>query len=76
MPRILWAKAYEWSDGCSYWLPGDYDPATESAAALQPFPKTAPNLHICGESFSMNQAWMEGSLEHAAALLALIKSQR
>jgi len=76
MPRILWAKAYEWSDGCSYWLPGDYDPATESAAALQPFPETAPNLHICGESFSMNQAWMEGALEHAAALLALIKSQR
>jgi monoamine oxidase len=73
MPVILWAAAYEWPHGCTYWLPGTYDPAVESAAALQPFPKTQPHLHLCNESFSLRQAWIEGSLEHAAALLSLIK---
>lgn len=73
MPVILWATAYEWSHGCTYWLPGTYDPVAESAAALQPFPKTQPHLHLCNESFSLRQAWIEGSLEHATALLSLIK---
>jgi len=72
VPPILWAHAYEWSHGCTYWLPGNYDPVAESKAALQPFPKEAPRLHLCNESFSLRQAWMEGSLEHAAALLAHI----
>ena len=71
MPLMLWAKAYEWTYGCSYWLPGTYDPAVESQAALQPFPR----IHLCNESFSMKQVWMEGSLDHAAALLDLLKLQ-
>lgn len=73
MPLILWAKAYEWTYGCSYWLPGNYDPVAESKAALQPFPRR--RLHLCNESFSLHQAWMEGSLDHAAALLDLLKRQ-
>ena len=72
LPVIVWAAAYEWAHGCTYWLPGAYDPAEESAAALQPFPKTQPHLHLCNESFSLRQAWIEGALEHAAALLAHI----
>lgn len=73
MPVIIWAAAYEWPHGCTYWLPGAYDPAAASAAALQPFPKTQPHLHLCNESYSLRQAWIEGALEHAAALLSLIK---
>ena len=73
MPTILWAKAYEWTYGCSYWLPGTYDPVAESNKALQPFSKR--RLHLCNESFSLHQAWMEGSLDHAAALLDLLKKQ-
>ena len=73
MPVMLWAKNYEWTYGCSYWLPGNYDPAAESTAALQPFSRR--RLHLCNESFSMKQVWMEGSLEHAAALLDLLKKQ-
>jgi len=76
MPLMLWAKAYEWTHGCSYWLPGNYDPVAESIKALQPFPRTQPNLYICNESFSLHQAWMEGSLDHAASLLELIKKQK
>ena len=63
-----WAHAYEWSDGCSYWLPGSYNPVTEGTSALQPFPTTSPHLHLVGESFSQRQAWMEGALEHAQEL--------
>jgi hypothetical protein len=68
IPQILWVHAYEWTHGCTYWLPGDYDPVAASKEALQPFPKTAPHLHLCGESYSLRQAWVEGALDHAAAL--------
>jgi glycine/D-amino acid oxidase-like deaminating enzyme len=71
-PTILWASAYEWAHGCTYWLPGSYDPAVESKKALQPFPGEA--IHLCNESFSLRQAWIEGSLDHAAALDALIQA--
>jgi protoporphyrinogen oxidase len=68
VPAILWARPYEWSDGCSYWLPGSYDPVAASREALQPLPEW-PHLHLTGESFSLRQAWIEGALEHAASLL-------
>jgi protoporphyrinogen oxidase len=68
VPRIVWARAYEWSDGCSYWLPGSYDVVAASAKALQPLPDM-PDLHLVGESFCLRQAWIEGALEHAADLL-------
>ena len=69
VPKIEWAIAYEWSEGCSYWTPGSYDPAAASNAALE----VAPGLHLVGESFSLRQAWMEGALEHAASLWELIR---
>ena len=68
---ILWATAYEWSDGCTYWLPGNYDPEEESKKALKPFPGL--EIYCTNESFSMDQAWMEGALDHTAALFKLMK---
>jgi hypothetical protein len=61
-------KVYGWSEGCTYWLPGEYDPAGVSRQALMPF----PDVYVCGESFSMRQAWIEGSLEHAGQLWKLL----
>jgi monoamine oxidase len=69
IPEPLFFKAHAWYEGCTYWLPGSYNPETVSKEALQPFPKTMPDLHCCGESFSLRQAWMEGALEHADELL-------
>ena len=69
-PDFNWARAYEWDAGCTYWTPGDYDPHTESQKALRPFPTKMPNLHLCNESFSLRQAWVEGALEHASDLLS------
>ena len=71
IPEFKWARAYEWEGGCTYWIPGQYDPAVESRRAMKPLPKM-PHLHLCGESFSLRQAWIEGALEHAAELLDLL----
>jgi monoamine oxidase len=68
IPEPLWVRPYEWTEGCTYWTPGDYDPTVESVRVLQPRPSTMPHLYVCGESFSLRQAWMEGALEHAEML--------
>jgi monoamine oxidase len=71
IPQPEWVKSFEWSGGTTYWKPGSYDPVEESQRVLQPRPSSLPSLYICGESFSMFQAWMEGSLEHAESLIEL-----
>lgn len=69
IPEPEWVRSIEWSEGCTYWRPGDYDPVAASRAAMRPFPEHR-HLHLTGESFSLKrQAWAEGALEHAAMLL-------
>ena len=63
-------RIYPWTSGCTYWLPGAYDPKKESEFVLNP----RKGLYMCGESFSMRQAWIEGALEHATQLLHLLPS--
>lgn len=72
IPEPLWVRSYEWTDGCSYWKPGPYDPFEASKEALEP----VPGIHLCGESFSTRQAWVEGALEHAALLLTHLNQSR
>jgi hypothetical protein len=62
-------KSHYWKHGCSYWLPGLYDPEEESRKIMQPIPLRFPNIFVCGESYSMRQAWVEGALEHAEQML-------
>ena len=69
IPEPLFFKAHPWYEGCTYWLPGSYDPNQLSEEALHPFPDTLPGVYCCGESFSTRQAWMEGALEHADMLV-------
>ena len=66
IPEPLFFKAHPWKAGCSYWVPGDYDVRAASVQAHTPFP--GKPIFICGESFSLRQAWMEGALEHADSL--------
>jgi len=56
---------YPWHDGCSYWLPGSYDPEEMCRTAL----RVSKHVSACGESLSMRQAWIEGALESATELL-------
>ena len=62
VPDPLFFKQHPWYDGCTYWLPGKYSAEDESLESLQPLPKTIPNLFMCGESFAVEQCWMESAL--------------
>ena len=64
-------KSHPWESGATYWVPGLYDPYKVSKESLRPF-NDLPNLFICGESFSMKQAWIEGALENSRALLRIL----
>jgi monoamine oxidase len=68
VPSPTYLKMHNWGKGCTYWKPGSYDPVKMCELALQPFSEF-PHLHLCGESYSMKQTWMEGALESAEALL-------
>ncbi len=72
IPYPIFLKSHPWDSGCSYWVPGDYDVEKASKDSLQPFGKTLPNVYVCGESFSLRQAWMEGSLENTRDLLRIL----
>jgi hypothetical protein len=61
----LFYKEHPWTDGCTYWLPGNYDVSRESEASLQ----IDERVFMCGESFAVRQCWMESALEQAEKLL-------
>ena len=69
VPDYLFFKTHPWTFGCTYWTPGEYDVEAMSNEAMHPDPKSLPSVYVCGESFSMRQAWMEGAIEHAEALV-------
>ena len=67
IPDPLVFKSYDWHTGCTYWLPGTYNPQDLSKKIMKPF--LTYNIYVCGESYSMRQAWVEGALEHSEAML-------
>jgi hypothetical protein len=69
IPEPTVFKAHSWELGCSYWMPGLYDPEVASERVMCPLPGTWSNLYVCGESYSMRQAWVEGALEHSEKML-------
>jgi hypothetical protein len=72
IPDPLFFRSHPWETGATYWLPGSYDPVQESRKACHPLPAAFPTLWLCGESWSMRQAWVEGALEHTAECLNTI----
>lgn len=68
IPDPILFKVYPWTEGCTYWLPGTYDPIEMSKAAHC----IKSNLYCCGESISLRQAWMEGALESAEEVCKLL----
>ena len=68
MTKPTYLKKHEWPNGCTYWLPGDYNPKEASKIAHNP----EPNLYLTGESVSLNQTGMEGALESAEYLKTLL----
>jgi monoamine oxidase len=68
MTKPTYLKKHEWPNGCTYWLPGNYNPKEASKIAHNP----EPNLYLTGESVSLTQTWMEGALESAEYLKTLL----
>jgi len=69
IPNPIFFKAHHWKHGCSYWLPGLYDVKEKSVLLMNPLPGAYPNVYVCGESYSLKQAWIEGAIEHAEEML-------
>ena len=75
IPTPVLYKAHSWKEGTTYWLPGSYNPYKESAKWIHPMPDTMPSLYLCGESFSIRQAWMEGALEQTEKMLHVLQKK-
>jgi hypothetical protein len=65
IPHHTFFKSHYWKNGATYWIPGNYDVEEESHKSLKPFDC---HVYVVGESFSLKQAWMEGSLEQCKKL--------
>ncbi len=65
VPNPLFLKAHPWTVGSTYWKPGRYDIDAVIAESRQ----LEDSVYVIGESFSRDQAWIEGALESAEGLL-------
>jgi hypothetical protein len=65
IPKYKFFKAHYWKYGATYWIPGNYNPVEESTKSLKPFDS---EVYLVNESFSLKQAWIEGSLEQCNKL--------
>lgn len=64
IPPPLFFKMHRWREGCTYWLPGRYIVEEASLSILHP----KRGIFVCGESYAVQQSWMESALEHANLL--------
>lgn len=67
IPEPVFLKKHDWTMGCTYWTPGDY----EVDAALKAAHNPVKNVFVVGESVSKAQAWIEGALESVERLLEI-----
>ena len=68
IPKYTFFKSHYWKYGATYWIPGNYDVKKESLKSIKPFKS---DVFVVGESFSLKQAWMEGSLEQCELFFQL-----
>jgi hypothetical protein len=73
IPNPVFFRDHPWTTGATYWLPGHYDPEKISLESIHPLPSLLPSVWLCGESWSMRQAWVEGALEQSQLCLDQIK---
>jgi len=65
VPDPIFLKAHPWTVGTTYWRPGRYDVDAVMDDSLQ----LEDDVACIGESFSRDQAWIEGALESAQRFL-------
>jgi hypothetical protein len=64
VPNPIFHKVHAWSEGCSYWTPGDYDFNKVSKKSVRPLSKM-PGVYMCGESWAYSQAWVKCAIDQA-----------
>jgi len=64
VPEPIYHKIHSWSEGCSYWTPGDYDFNKVSKKSVRPL-KSMPGVYMCGESWAYSQAWVKCAIDQA-----------
>lgn len=69
IPEPLLIKCHYWDCGCGYWLP-NIDSKTTAKKMLRPIP--SKSLYVCGENYSLQQAWMEGALSTAEKISKML----
>lgn len=69
IPSPLYFKSHYWSEGAHHWKP-NCDPDFVSRAVLNP----AKNIYVCGEAFSLKQAWVEGGLQTSSQVVKIINN--
>jgi len=72
IPEPLFFKVHPWSDGCSYWVTGQYDFNKVSKASVKPLPDM-PNLYMCNESWAYEQCWVKCSIDQAQKVIDIIE---
>ncbi len=65
IPNPTFIKAHPWTVGSTYWKPGRYDVDNVIKESRQ----LQSGVFVIGESFSKEQAWIEGALESADGFL-------
>jgi monoamine oxidase len=75
IPEPIFFRSHPWETGCSYWVPGLYEPKEISEKMRHPYPEKLGGVWLCGESWSLRQAWVEGALENAKSCLAELEKK-
>lgn len=70
IPEPTFLNCHYWKNGNHFWLPL-YDNKKIHEYMINPI----KNLYIAGESYSMKQAWIEGSLETSDKIINLLKKK-
>lgn len=75
IPKPIYTNIYYWLHGASYWKKG-VDANKIYKKMIKPLNK---ELYICGDSYSLRQAWQEGALETSNLVfnkITLIKTNK
>lgn len=66
-------RMHFWEHAYHYWVPAPgFDLSRAVDFAREPHPFKLPNLYLAGEAYSAEQAWMEGALSTADAVVERI----
>ena len=67
IPKANWIQKLHWANGVHTWKP-----LVNSELVYDRIQNPLTNIYICGETFSKNQGWIEGSLETAYSVIQKI----